>query len=86
MKIVLVKVGSRGDVQPMPALALQKEGHNILLVGPPEKAEWAHEYGCPFHSLGRNLTAFIDSMPDAHTMGSALRFMIMTMRIRETYS
>jgi UDP:flavonoid glycosyltransferase YjiC (YdhE family) len=76
MKIVLVTVGSRGDVQPMLALslALQKEGHNVLLVGPPEKAEWAGEYECPFHPLGNNLTAFIDSMSRVHTTGAALGF------------
>ncbi len=76
MKIVLVTVGSRGDVQPMLALSLslQNEGHNVLLVGPPEKAEWAGEYGCPFHPLGNNLTVFIDSMSRVHSMGAALRF------------
>jgi len=76
MKIVLVTVGSRGDVQPMLALslAIQKEGHDVLLAGPPEKAEWANAYGCPFHPLGNNLTAFIDSMTRVHSMGAALRF------------
>jgi UDP:flavonoid glycosyltransferase YjiC (YdhE family) len=76
MKIALVTVGSRGDVQPMLALslALQQEGHDVLLVGPPEKAEWAVEYGCPYHPLGSNLTAFIDSMSHVHTKGAALRF------------
>jgi UDP:flavonoid glycosyltransferase YjiC (YdhE family) len=76
MKIVLVTVGSRGDVQPMLALslALQKEGHEVLLAGPPEKAQWAKEYGCAFHPVGNNLTAFIDSMSRVHTLGAALRF------------
>ncbi len=76
MRIVLVTFGSRGDVQPMLALslALKSAGHDVLLTGPPEKAAWAEEYGCPFHPLGSNLTTFIDSMPDAHTMGSAVRF------------
>lgn len=76
MRIVLVTFGSRGDVQPMLALslALKSAGHDVLLAGPPEKAAWVQEYGCPFHPLGRNLTTFIDSMPDAHTVGSAIRF------------
>ena len=76
MKIILVTFGSLGDVQPMLALALaiQREGHEVLLVGPPERAEWAGEYGCPYQPLGNNLTAFIDRMPQAHTIGSAFRF------------
>lgn len=76
MRIVLVTFGSRGDVQPMLALslALKSAGHDVLLSGPPEKAAWAEEYGCPFHPLGSDLTTFIDSMPDAHTVGSAIRF------------
>jgi sterol 3beta-glucosyltransferase len=70
MKIVLVTFGSRGDVQPMLALALaiQREGHDVLLAGPPERAEWAGEYGCPYQSLGNNLTTFVDLLPNAHTI------------------
>lgn len=76
MKIVLVTFGSRWDVQPMLALslALQRKGNDVLLVGPPEKAGWAGEYGCPFHPLGDNLTDFIDGMSQAYTIGSAFHF------------
>ncbi len=76
MKIVLVTFGSRGDVQPMLALslALQSEGHDVLLAAPPEKGEWAQQLGCPFQAFGDNITAFIDSMEDAHSIRSAIRF------------
>lgn len=76
MKVVLVTFGSRGDIQPVLALALaiQQEGSDVLLVGPPENAEWANEYGCPYRPLGNNLTAFVERMPQAHTLRSALRF------------
>ncbi len=76
MKIVLVTFGSRGDVQPMLALALaiQREGHEVLLAGPPERAEWAEEYGCPYQPLGNDLTAFVDRLPQAHTVSSGFRF------------
>ncbi|MBN1849485.1 MAG: glycosyltransferase [Deltaproteobacteria bacterium] len=55
MRIVLVTYGSRGDVQPMLAifLALQREGHQVLLVGPPERAQWAKEYHCTFFLWGQ---------------------------------
>ena len=68
MKIVLATFGSRGDVQPMMALslALKAAEHDVLLAGPPEKAEWVKQAGCPFYSLGGDVTAFIDGMENAH--------------------
>lgn len=77
MKIVLTTCGSRGDVQPMLALSLKlkQRGHNVLLVGPPEKALWAKQLGCPYHPLGSNVTAFIDSMKSAHTIFSGIQFL-----------
>jgi UDP:flavonoid glycosyltransferase YjiC (YdhE family) len=76
MKIVLATSGSRGDVQPMLALslALQSTGHDVLLAGPPEKAAWAEQLGCPFHPLGGDVSAFIDGMKDAHSLHSAVCF------------
>lgn len=62
MKIVLVTVGSRGDVQPMLALslALKERGHEVLLAGPPERARWAAALACPYVPLGRDVMAFIE--------------------------
>ncbi|MEW6187279.1 MAG: glycosyltransferase [Thermodesulfobacteriota bacterium] len=88
MKILLVTFGSRGDVQPVLALALaiQDRGHEVLLVGPPERATWAQEYGCPYRPLGGNLTAFIDGIPQAHTLTAALRFVAFVYReVREQF-
>ena len=76
MKIVLATFGSRGDVQPMLALslALQSAGHQVLLAAPPEKEEWAQQLGCPFQPLGSDITAFIDTMKDAHSIRTAIHF------------
>ena len=76
MKIVLVTFGSRGDVQPMIALtlALQSAGHDALLAGPPEKASWIRAMGCRFHPLGKDVTSFIDSMENAHSIRSTAHF------------
>lgn len=76
MKIVLATFGSRGDVQPIIALtlALQSAGHDVLLAGPPEKASWIKEMGCRFHPLGKDVTSFIDSMENAHSIRAATRF------------
>ncbi|MBW1772863.1 MAG: glycosyltransferase family 1 protein [Deltaproteobacteria bacterium] len=76
MRIVLTTCGSRGDVQPMLALslALQSAGHDILFAGPPEKASWARHLKCPYQPFGTDVTALIDDMDDAHSLGAAVRF------------
>ncbi|MBN2125619.1 MAG: glycosyltransferase family 1 protein [Deltaproteobacteria bacterium] len=77
MKIVLVTSGSLGDVQPMLALTLglKEAGHEALLAGPPEKAGWARTLGCPYRPFGRDFTAFLDGMRDAHTIRPSLSFL-----------
>jgi UDP:flavonoid glycosyltransferase YjiC (YdhE family) len=57
------------------SLALQDAGHDVLLAGPPEKAAWARQLGCPFHPLGADVTAVIDGMKDAHSIGAVPVFM-----------
>ena len=77
MKIVLATFGSRGDVQPMLALALglQVAGHDVILAGPPEKEDWAISLGCPYFPLGNDLTRFVDGMEKSYSFRSALSFM-----------
>jgi UDP:flavonoid glycosyltransferase YjiC (YdhE family) len=43
MKILLAPFGSRGDVHPMIALAqrLDREGHDVVIAGPPDYAAGA---------------------------------------------
>jgi len=54
MKIAVVSCGTRGDVQPMAALALglNAAGHQALLHAPPENEAWVAGLGCPFRALG----------------------------------
>ena len=56
MKIAIVINGTRGDVQPIVALAtgLLKNGHEIILCAPPENAELAKQHNCPFVAFGPN--------------------------------
>lgn len=77
MKIILATFGSRGDVQPMLALALglQSAGHSVRLAGPPEKADWARQLGCRYVSLGADVTACVDSMESIDSLPDALKFM-----------
>lgn len=55
-------------------MALQSAGHKVLLAGPPEKKVWAESLGCPFRSIGENLTRVIDSMEEVISPDSAIRF------------
>jgi len=77
LKIVLATSGSRGDVQPMVALTLglRKKGHEVLLVGPPERMEWAKELGCPYQGLGCDVTEFLDSIDNPISIYSAVKFL-----------
>ncbi|MEU9686172.1 glycosyltransferase [Amycolatopsis japonica] len=54
MRALLVTHGTRGDVQPMLALAvaLRARGHEVLLAAPDSFADAAGEYGVEFASLG----------------------------------
>jgi UDP:flavonoid glycosyltransferase YjiC (YdhE family) len=76
MKIILATSGSRGDVQPMIALclSLKQHGHDLLLVGPPEKKDWASRLGCPYHGLGADVTAFLDTIKNPVSIPAAVKF------------
>jgi UDP:flavonoid glycosyltransferase YjiC (YdhE family) len=54
MKIACVTLGTRGDVQPMVALAdgLIKKGHEIPICAPPENAELSGRINCRFVAFG----------------------------------
>lgn len=56
MKIAIIINGTRGDVQPMLALAtsLIKNGHQIIFCAPPENEELVKRYNCPFTAFGPN--------------------------------
>jgi len=56
MKIAIVVNGTRGDVQPMLALAtgLIKNGHEIICCVPPENEELVKRYNIQFEAFGPN--------------------------------
>ena len=65
LRIVLATVGSRGDVQPMLALALelQARGHHPVLAAPPDFAAWAQSLGIAFAPLGFDIQQFLSGHP-----------------------
>jgi vancomycin aglycone glucosyltransferase len=54
VKISIVINGTRGDVQPMLALAVEliKKGHEIVFCAPPENEALVRQYNCPFIPFG----------------------------------
>jgi UDP:flavonoid glycosyltransferase YjiC (YdhE family) len=77
MKITLATCGSRGDVQPILALAmsLKSAGHDVLLAAPPENANWIQSYHCPFRPLIGNVHALLENCPNAHTIKPTIFFL-----------
>lgn len=54
MRVLLSTIGSRGDVQPLVALALQvrSRGHEVRLCVPPDFREWIEGLGMPVTPIG----------------------------------
>jgi UDP:flavonoid glycosyltransferase YjiC (YdhE family) len=77
MKIVIATCGSRGDVQPILALAvaLRDAGHDILLAAPPDFAAWVESYDCRFRPLGSKVEPILEQCPNAHTLRPAIIFL-----------
>lgn len=71
MKIAIVINGTRGDVQPMLALAtgLIKNGHDIIFCAPPENKDLVQQHNCPFIEFGPNYRELFKK--NAQTKGGA---------------
>lgn len=67
MRIVLATIGTRGDVQPMIALAqaAEKRGHQALLACPDTFGEWVRSMGVEHAALGEDLSAHMAAGGDA---------------------
>src|SRR5947208_8839524 len=57
MRVLLSTIGSRGDVQPVVALAvrLRELGHTARVCAPPDFGEWISRLGVPFVPIGPSL-------------------------------
>lgn len=76
MQIFIATYGTRGDVQPLVALALGLEagGHRVTLAGPPEYRSWAQRLGCRYRPLGSDLRPFLARVRASHGLRSAAAF------------
>lgn len=67
MRILFSTIGSRGDVQPLIALALHMKvlGHEVRTCVPPDFREWIESLGLPVTPIGPELRGFAASRPAA---------------------
>jgi vancomycin aglycone glucosyltransferase len=78
MKIACVILGSRGDVQPMVALAtgLVKNGHEATIYAPPENEELARCNNCQFVTFGPEVKKSVKENPEKNKGGVAAKIPI----------
>jgi vancomycin aglycone glucosyltransferase len=59
MRVLLSTIGSRGDVQPLVALAMQLRelGQEVRVCAPPDFRDWVEGFGIPFVPLGPEVTS-----------------------------
>jgi vancomycin aglycone glucosyltransferase len=62
LRVVLTSIGSRGDVQPILAIAqaLAARGHHPVVAAPPDFAQWSRDLGFEFVPLGMDVRAFLE--------------------------
>ena len=67
MQVLLSTIGSRGDVQPLVALAshLKTLGHAVRVCVPPDFREWIESLGIPVTPIGPEVRKFAASRPVA---------------------
>lgn len=77
MKIVIATCGTRGDIQPLIALAraLARRGHQALIAAPPEHGAWVENCDCPFQALGSDFTEMLSHYPRVHTLKPMMGFL-----------
>jgi vancomycin aglycone glucosyltransferase len=65
MRVLFSTIGSRGDVQPVVALAshLQALGHEVRVCVPPDFREWIESLGIPVTPIGPEVRRFAASRP-----------------------
>jgi UDP:flavonoid glycosyltransferase YjiC (YdhE family) len=86
MRIAVMTMGSRGDVQPFVALAvgLQRAGHDVFLAAPPNFSDLAAEYGLEFYPLGVDTKELLERNEFKQLIEGGNVFKFMALRLKET--
>lgn len=76
MKILLIAIGTRGDVEPFLAIGdyLQKNGHEVICQFPEQFRDLAEDTGLSFEGLTHKFLALIDSEDGKMVMGGGGAF------------
>lgn len=76
MKIILVSVGTRGDMEPFIAIGelLKRKGHDVILAFPEQFRNLATDSKMEFASLGSRYVNLLDSKEGRAAMGGATGF------------
>src|SRR5215217_5629207 len=79
MRVLLSTIGSRGDVQPLVALALELRalGQKVRLCVPPDFREWIESLGMPVTPIGPELRPTGKASPSAAPPSPELRRQMM---------
>ena len=85
LHVVLTSIGSRGDVQPMVAIAqaLAARGHRAVIAAPPDFGPWIRSLGFEFAGVGSDVNAFMQRHREALGANIA-RFFALTRRLFDT--
>ncbi len=75
MKIACIILGTRGDVQPMVALAtgLMDKGHEVIICAPSENEKLAKMHNCQFIPFGPEIKKSIKENPEKQKGGVAVK-------------
>jgi vancomycin aglycone glucosyltransferase len=75
MKIACVVLGTRGDVQPMVALALglMKKNHDVIICAPPENEKFVKQNNCRFVPFGPEIKKALKENPEKQKGGVAVK-------------
>lgn len=68
MRILVGGFGTRGDVQPMLALAvaLRERGHAVTVCAPPDFEQWTRDLGLTYHAVGESMQHLVERAADRH--------------------
>nr|BBH87543.1 hypothetical protein KTC_22940 [Thermosporothrix sp. COM3] len=90
MRIILFSLGSRGDIQPILALAsrLNREGHTAVVSSSPDFAELAASHGIEYAPIGPSLTTIGDAEEISKIVesGNILKLILYGRKIRNMQS
>lgn len=88
LRVVFATVGSRGDVQPMLALAqsMVARGHVALIAAPPNFEPWVRSFGFEFAPLGVDTQVFLAENRDIMTGKPVKMFRAMSRYFNEQFA